>query len=361
MCLEKPINVLHVVSQKFPQCCLWNSSNVCLIDDGPFSSSQGRMDGAHPEKGEILCVQLFCCKERRICSGCGCLWRGTQTYLCHSLGVLLHHPYAVVVPNLPVTQTWCSSPPPLCCGCSKPTCDTALVFHHPYAVVVPNLPVTQPWCSAILLLWLFQTYLWHRLGVLLHHPSAVVVANLPVTQTWCSAILMLWLFQTYLWHSLGVPPPLCCSCFNLNLPVTQPWCSTPPPLCCGCWCLRRRPAGPSHPRTSPRVRSDEPDCCHPWQQVLVILYPALWYTVYFWRQCIWSDVGKKEKKKRKMENEKYKQRLRAASDRFSSASIWQYIRAIICSTKWCTLGGVCVPCIYSRARWDTVGDSSLCC
>ena len=137
-------------------------------------------------------------------------------------------------PNLPVTQPWCSTPPPLCCGCSKLACDTALVFHHPSVVVVPNLPVTQPWCSTTLMQWLFQTCLWHSLGVpssfccgcskptsdtalvfhhpaavvvpiktylwhslvvLLHHRYAVVVPNLPVTQLWCSTTLMLWLFQ----------------------------------------------------------------------------------------------------------------------------------------------------------------------
>ena len=37
---------LHPVSQKFPQRCLWNGSNVRLIDDGPLSSSQGRSSSA---------------------------------------------------------------------------------------------------------------------------------------------------------------------------------------------------------------------------------------------------------------------------------------------------------------------------
>ena len=31
-------DVLHPISQKFPQCCLWNGSNLCLIDDGPLLS-----------------------------------------------------------------------------------------------------------------------------------------------------------------------------------------------------------------------------------------------------------------------------------------------------------------------------------
>ena len=46
---EKPIYVLHSVSQKFPQRCLWNSSNVRLIDDGPLSS---------PFKGDCLALPL---------------------------------------------------------------------------------------------------------------------------------------------------------------------------------------------------------------------------------------------------------------------------------------------------------------
>ena len=34
--------MLHHVSQKFPQCCLWNSSNIGLADDGLFSSFHRR-------------------------------------------------------------------------------------------------------------------------------------------------------------------------------------------------------------------------------------------------------------------------------------------------------------------------------
>ena len=34
------------ISQKFPQHCLWNSSNVCLIDNGPLSSFQRRFSSA---------------------------------------------------------------------------------------------------------------------------------------------------------------------------------------------------------------------------------------------------------------------------------------------------------------------------
>ena len=39
LCARKSPHALHPVSQKFPQCCLWNSSNW---DNGPFSSFQGR-------------------------------------------------------------------------------------------------------------------------------------------------------------------------------------------------------------------------------------------------------------------------------------------------------------------------------
>ena len=41
-CSGRPIYALHPVSQEFPHYCLWNSSNVGLIDGVPFSSSQGR-------------------------------------------------------------------------------------------------------------------------------------------------------------------------------------------------------------------------------------------------------------------------------------------------------------------------------
>ena len=34
---------LHPISQKFPHCCLWNSLNVRLIDDGPLLNFQRRL------------------------------------------------------------------------------------------------------------------------------------------------------------------------------------------------------------------------------------------------------------------------------------------------------------------------------
>ena len=42
LCAWKSPYALHPISQKFPQRCFWNGSNVRLIDDGPLSSFQGR-------------------------------------------------------------------------------------------------------------------------------------------------------------------------------------------------------------------------------------------------------------------------------------------------------------------------------
>ena len=41
LCAQESPYALHPISQEFPQCCLWNSSNGGLVNDGPFSSSQG--------------------------------------------------------------------------------------------------------------------------------------------------------------------------------------------------------------------------------------------------------------------------------------------------------------------------------
>ena len=56
--LHAPKNpyVLHLVSQLFPQHCLWNSSNVLLIDDGPLSSFQGRLSSASSFHTSLLQV-----------------------------------------------------------------------------------------------------------------------------------------------------------------------------------------------------------------------------------------------------------------------------------------------------------------
>ena len=46
LCARKSPHALHPVSQKFPQHCLWNGSNVRLTDDGSLSSFQGRSSSA---------------------------------------------------------------------------------------------------------------------------------------------------------------------------------------------------------------------------------------------------------------------------------------------------------------------------
>ena len=46
LCARKSQDTLYPVSQRFLQRCLGNGSNVRLIDDGPFSSSQGRSSSA---------------------------------------------------------------------------------------------------------------------------------------------------------------------------------------------------------------------------------------------------------------------------------------------------------------------------
>ena len=47
----------HIVSQKFPQRCLWNGSNACRIDDGPHHSSfQGRLSIASYFHASLLQV-----------------------------------------------------------------------------------------------------------------------------------------------------------------------------------------------------------------------------------------------------------------------------------------------------------------
>ena len=51
---EKPICAPSRLSQTFPQCCLWNGSNVRLIEDGPLSSFQGRSSGASSFNASLL-------------------------------------------------------------------------------------------------------------------------------------------------------------------------------------------------------------------------------------------------------------------------------------------------------------------
>ena len=53
-CARKIPYALHPVSQKFPQRCLWNGSNLSLIDDGPLSSVQGRSSSAFSFHASLL-------------------------------------------------------------------------------------------------------------------------------------------------------------------------------------------------------------------------------------------------------------------------------------------------------------------
>ena len=36
ICAQKSPYTLHSISQRLPQCCLWNGSNICLIYNGPI-------------------------------------------------------------------------------------------------------------------------------------------------------------------------------------------------------------------------------------------------------------------------------------------------------------------------------------
>ena len=54
LCARKSPYALHPVSQRFPQRCLWNSSNVRLIDDGPLSSFQERSSSASSFHASLL-------------------------------------------------------------------------------------------------------------------------------------------------------------------------------------------------------------------------------------------------------------------------------------------------------------------
>ena len=51
---KKKKNALHPVSQKFPQRCLWNGSNVRLTDDGPLSSFDERSSSASSFNASLL-------------------------------------------------------------------------------------------------------------------------------------------------------------------------------------------------------------------------------------------------------------------------------------------------------------------
>ena len=55
LCAQESPSALHPISQKFPQHCLSNCSNVCLIDDGPLLSFQGRLSSASSVRA---CLQI---------------------------------------------------------------------------------------------------------------------------------------------------------------------------------------------------------------------------------------------------------------------------------------------------------------
>ena len=52
--LRKSPYVLHPISQKFPQHCLWNSFDVHLIDDVPLSSFRGKLSSASSFNASLL-------------------------------------------------------------------------------------------------------------------------------------------------------------------------------------------------------------------------------------------------------------------------------------------------------------------
>ena len=54
LCARKSPYTLHPVSQTFPQRCLWNGSNVRLIDDGFLSAFQGRSSSASSFHASLL-------------------------------------------------------------------------------------------------------------------------------------------------------------------------------------------------------------------------------------------------------------------------------------------------------------------
>ena len=62
LCARKCPYALHAVFKKFPQRCLWNSPNVCMTDDGPLSSFQGRCSASLPLscRRSMLWCPWFC-------------------------------------------------------------------------------------------------------------------------------------------------------------------------------------------------------------------------------------------------------------------------------------------------------------
>ena len=64
--LEKAHFSLHPISQKFPQCCLWNGSSVRLIDESPLLSFQERSPSTSSFNTSLLQV-ISCVMSLALC------------------------------------------------------------------------------------------------------------------------------------------------------------------------------------------------------------------------------------------------------------------------------------------------------
>ena len=60
LCAQESPCVFHSISQKIPQCCLWNGSNVHLTDNGPLLSFQGRLSSISSFRASLLQVIDWC-------------------------------------------------------------------------------------------------------------------------------------------------------------------------------------------------------------------------------------------------------------------------------------------------------------
>ena len=89
LCAQKSPYALQCVSQKFPQCHLWNCSSFHLTDDGPLSSFHGRSSRAssfhtslfqaansvmslalYPQVVSQAPQHFICSKKKATCEGC---------------------------------------------------------------------------------------------------------------------------------------------------------------------------------------------------------------------------------------------------------------------------------------------------
>ena len=110
LCTQKSPYALHPVSQTFPQCCLWNGSNVCLIDDGPLSSFQ-RLTSASSFHASLLqaidgVMSLAMCPQVVSSFSTFRIFREAR-----HLGGLLCLPGCVHVQSFPFTLACTPSPP----------------------------------------------------------------------------------------------------------------------------------------------------------------------------------------------------------------------------------------------------------